>query len=124
MRDPDDGLDRLGRLRYLAFYLGCGYAATYVAGQMQSGAVPPDFSRSLDVYDAQGEDAERLEEGARRVGQREDDGGLVDRALEFREFLDIRVDKPLLGAIPAGMVALSISPEKFIWVIIATTIIQ
>jgi hypothetical protein len=31
---------------------------------------------------------------------------------------------PLLGAIPAGMVALSISPEKFIWVIVATTIIQ
>jgi predicted PurR-regulated permease PerM len=31
---------------------------------------------------------------------------------------------PLLGAIPAGMVALSISPEKLLWVIIATTIIQ
>jgi predicted PurR-regulated permease PerM len=31
---------------------------------------------------------------------------------------------PMLGAIPAGMVALSISPQKFIWVIIATTIIQ
>ena len=29
-------------------------AATYVAGQMQSGVVTPDFSRSLDVYDAQG----------------------------------------------------------------------
>jgi flagellar hook protein FlgE len=29
-------------------------AATYAAGQMQSGAVTPDFSRSLDVYDAQG----------------------------------------------------------------------
>jgi flagellar hook protein FlgE len=29
-------------------------AATYVAGNMQSGAVTPDFSRSLDVYDAQG----------------------------------------------------------------------
>ena len=27
---------------------------TYVAGQMQSGAVTPQFSRSLDVYDAQG----------------------------------------------------------------------
>lgn len=31
---------------------------------------------------------------------------------------------PMLGAIPAGMVALSISSEKFIWVIIATAIIQ
>ncbi|TFI57101.1 flagellar hook protein FlgE [Sphingomonas parva] len=29
-------------------------AGTYVAGQMQSGAVTPDFSRALDVYDAQG----------------------------------------------------------------------
>ena len=31
---------------------------------------------------------------------------------------------PLLGAIPAGLVALSIAPDKLIWVIIATVIIQ
>jgi predicted PurR-regulated permease PerM len=31
---------------------------------------------------------------------------------------------PLLGAIPAGLVALSISPAKLIWVIVATTVIQ
>jgi predicted PurR-regulated permease PerM len=31
---------------------------------------------------------------------------------------------PALGAIPAGLVALSISPNKFIWVIIASIIIQ
>lgn len=31
---------------------------------------------------------------------------------------------PFLGAIPAGLVALSISPEKLIWVIVATVIIQ
>jgi predicted PurR-regulated permease PerM len=31
---------------------------------------------------------------------------------------------PFLGAIPAALVALSISPEKLIWVIVATTIIQ
>jgi hypothetical protein len=31
---------------------------------------------------------------------------------------------PALGAIPAGLVALSISPNKFIWVIIASVIIQ
>lgn len=31
---------------------------------------------------------------------------------------------PLLGAIPAGMVALSIAPDKFIWVILATIVIQ
>jgi predicted PurR-regulated permease PerM len=31
---------------------------------------------------------------------------------------------PTLGAIPAGLVALSISPEKFAWVIVATLIIQ
>jgi predicted PurR-regulated permease PerM len=31
---------------------------------------------------------------------------------------------PFLGAIPAGLVALSISPEKLIWVIVASIIIQ
>ena len=31
---------------------------------------------------------------------------------------------PLLGAIPAGIIALSISPTKLIWVIVATVIIQ
>jgi predicted PurR-regulated permease PerM len=31
---------------------------------------------------------------------------------------------PLLGAIPAGLVALSIAPAKLIWVIIATIVIQ
>jgi predicted PurR-regulated permease PerM len=31
---------------------------------------------------------------------------------------------PLLGAIPAGVIALSISPSKLIWVIVATIIIQ
>jgi predicted PurR-regulated permease PerM len=31
---------------------------------------------------------------------------------------------PLLGAIPAGVVALSISPSKLIWVIVATILIQ
>ncbi len=31
---------------------------------------------------------------------------------------------PILGAIPAGMIALSISPTKLIWVIVATAIIQ
>ena len=31
---------------------------------------------------------------------------------------------PLLGAIPAGLVALSIAPSKLIWVIVATVIIQ
>jgi predicted PurR-regulated permease PerM len=31
---------------------------------------------------------------------------------------------PLLGAIPAGLVALSIAPAKLIWVIVATVIIQ
>ncbi len=31
---------------------------------------------------------------------------------------------PTLGAIPAGMIALSISPSKLIWVIVATVIIQ
>jgi len=31
---------------------------------------------------------------------------------------------PLLGAVPAALVALSIGPDKLIWVIIATTIIQ
>lgn len=31
---------------------------------------------------------------------------------------------PLLGAIPAGLVALSIGPDKLIWVIVATVIIQ
>ncbi|MFN7037742.1 MAG: AI-2E family transporter, partial [Bellilinea sp.] len=31
---------------------------------------------------------------------------------------------PALGAIPAGMIALSISPTKLIWVIVATVIIQ
>jgi len=31
---------------------------------------------------------------------------------------------PLLGAIPAGLVALSIAPDKLIWVIVATVIIQ
>jgi predicted PurR-regulated permease PerM len=31
---------------------------------------------------------------------------------------------PLLGAIPAAMVALSISPDKLIWVIVATIVIQ
>ena len=31
---------------------------------------------------------------------------------------------PLLGAIPAALVALSIAPDKLIWVIVATVIIQ
>jgi hypothetical protein len=31
---------------------------------------------------------------------------------------------PLLGAIPAGLVALSISPVKLVWVIVATVVIQ
>jgi hypothetical protein len=31
---------------------------------------------------------------------------------------------PLLGAIPAGVIALSIGPTKLIWVIVATIIIQ
>ena len=31
---------------------------------------------------------------------------------------------PFLGAIPAGLVALSIAPEKLLWVILASTIIQ
>jgi len=31
---------------------------------------------------------------------------------------------PLLGAIPAGVIALSIAPSKLIWVIVATIIIQ
>ena len=31
---------------------------------------------------------------------------------------------PLLGAVPAGLVALSIAPSKLIWVIVATVIIQ
>jgi predicted PurR-regulated permease PerM len=31
---------------------------------------------------------------------------------------------PLLGAIPAGLIALSISPTKLIWVIVATLVIQ
>jgi predicted PurR-regulated permease PerM len=31
---------------------------------------------------------------------------------------------PLLGAVPAAMVALSLGPDKLIWVIIATVIIQ
>jgi len=31
---------------------------------------------------------------------------------------------PLLGAIPAGVVALSISPSKLVWVIVATIVIQ
>ncbi|MBK9613516.1 AI-2E family transporter [Candidatus Amarobacter glycogenicus] len=31
---------------------------------------------------------------------------------------------PLLGAIPAAVIALSISPSKLIWVIVATMIIQ
>jgi len=31
---------------------------------------------------------------------------------------------PLLGAIPAGIIALSISPSKLIWVIVATLVIQ
>jgi predicted PurR-regulated permease PerM len=31
---------------------------------------------------------------------------------------------PLLGAIPAGLVALSISPGKLVWVIVATVVIQ
>ena len=31
---------------------------------------------------------------------------------------------PLLGAIPAALVALSIGPDRLIWVIVATTIIQ
>lgn len=31
---------------------------------------------------------------------------------------------PFLGAVPAALVALSLSPEKLIWVIVATTIIQ
>jgi hypothetical protein len=31
---------------------------------------------------------------------------------------------PLLGAVPAGLVAISIAPDKLIWVIVATIIIQ
>jgi predicted PurR-regulated permease PerM len=31
---------------------------------------------------------------------------------------------PLLGAIPAGLVALSIAPDKLVWVIVATVVIQ
>jgi predicted PurR-regulated permease PerM len=31
---------------------------------------------------------------------------------------------PLLGAIPAALVALSIAPEKLVWVIVATVVIQ
>jgi predicted PurR-regulated permease PerM len=31
---------------------------------------------------------------------------------------------PLLGAIPAGLVALSVGPDKLIWVILATVVIQ
>ena len=31
---------------------------------------------------------------------------------------------PLLGAIPAGLVALSLGPDKLVWVIVATLIIQ
>ncbi len=31
---------------------------------------------------------------------------------------------PLLGAIPAGLVALSIAPEKLLWVVVATIVIQ
>lgn len=31
---------------------------------------------------------------------------------------------PILGAIPAGMIALSIAPSKLIWVVVATVIIQ
>ena len=31
---------------------------------------------------------------------------------------------PLLGAIPAGLIALSIDPSKFIWVIVASVVIQ
>ena len=31
---------------------------------------------------------------------------------------------PLLGAIPAALVALSIAPDKLIWVIVATVVIQ
>jgi len=31
---------------------------------------------------------------------------------------------PLLGAIPAGLVALSIAPEKLVWVVVATIVIQ
>ena len=31
---------------------------------------------------------------------------------------------PLLGAIPAALVALSIAPDKLIWVIVATIVIQ
>ena len=31
---------------------------------------------------------------------------------------------PILGAIPAGLIALSISPSKLIWIIVATVIIQ
>ena len=33
--------DRLGRLRYLAFYLGCGYAATYVFSLFFAGSSTP-----------------------------------------------------------------------------------
>ena len=33
--------DRLGRLKYLAFYLGCGYAATYGFALFQSGSTKP-----------------------------------------------------------------------------------
>ena len=33
--------DRLGRLRYLAFYLGCGYAATYVYSVFFAGSSSP-----------------------------------------------------------------------------------
>jgi hypothetical protein len=31
---------------------------------------------------------------------------------------------PLLGAIPAALVALSLGPDKLVWVIVATVIIQ
>ncbi len=33
--------DRLGRLKYLAFYLGCGYAATYGFALFESGSTQP-----------------------------------------------------------------------------------
>ena len=33
--------DRLGRLKYLAFYLGCGYAATYGFSFLDSGSMQP-----------------------------------------------------------------------------------
>ena len=31
---------------------------------------------------------------------------------------------PLLGAVPAGLVALSLGPDKLVWVIVVTLIIQ